>query len=204
MPDDEFMQEPEGDEPNEEGSLAYMADAPEWAVIPPGGNVFANATWLEAGGQYRSLVESVLAYEELEQLRGLSYGVYWRRKSKPQRKGRWGDEPIYASVEIVAPRMVWVAYAEGCETFPRLLIDLHWQHFEDARDEGMYVHADAVRRELHHALSALEVTNDIVSKVAPDVAAFAHTVGRFGLSNPGLVSLQQQFELFNGGIDGSN
>jgi len=200
MPDgDEFMQEPGGDDgppPDEEKALAYLADAPEWAVIPPGGNVFANATWLEAGAQYRALVDRVLAFEEFEALRGLSMGVYWRRKSKPQRKARWGDEPIVATVEIVAPRMTWIAYAEGCETFPRLLIDLHWQWFEERRDEGFYVHADEVARDIHHALSALEVTNDIVSKVQPDVAMFAATVQRYGVVNPGLRKLRQQFALW--------
>lgn len=199
MVDDEFMQEPGGDEgepPDEEKALAYMADAPEWAIIPPGGNVFANATWLEAGPEYRRLVESVLEYEELEQIRSLSYGVYWRRKTKPQRKGRWGDEPIYATVTIVDPRTIWTAYQEGCETFPRLYIDLQWQHLEDARDEGMYVHADMIRRDIHRALMALEVDNDIVRKMPPDVQDFAATVQRFGLSNPGLTNMRAQMALW--------
>lgn len=158
----------------------YLADAPEWAVVPPRNSDFANATWLEANADVRAIVHSVFMFEEFKGLATLDYEVRWRRASKPLRKSRRGDEPIFGTAEVVPPRAIWEAEHQGCETFPRLWIDLHWQNFEDRREVAPhYVHGDEIRAWLHHALSGLDVRNERVYRQQPDVSVFTKTVERF-------------------------
>lgn len=194
---------PEGDRIEELREQEFVERAPDWAVIPPGGAMFANATWLVADSHLRaSLVDTLLGWPEMSQVTTLTYELCWRRNKAPLRKGRWGDMPIYASVEVVPARAVWQAKRDGIENFPRLWIDLHWQHFENLRnpksaeETAGYVHRLLVQRDIHRALAALEVSNDIITRVPPDVSEFNSTVERFGIVTPGLYKMREQLTLW--------
>lgn len=189
----------------------YLApDVPPGYVIPPAGTMFANATWLRAGPDIEALVEELLGFDEFSDLRDLNYVVTWRRQTKPMR----GDEPVFVSADIVAPRMVWEALQLEVPDFPRYLLDLHWSHFDDLRrgrtpgeperqgDEQVggsgasYVHRTTLQQHIHHALMGLSVDNDIVKRRQPDYAGFAATIKRFGQWNLGVVALARQLALW--------
>lgn len=177
----------------------FLADAPDWAVVAPGSALFANATWMPAGGSALAVVREVFAFEEFRDLHHLTYTVNWRRRTKPFLRSRMGDEPLYATVEIVPPRVIWEAHQREDPDFPRLFIDLNWQHWEDALNdaEGMrYIHRGWVQRTLHHALSMLSVQNDLVKRIGPDVQTSIETARRFGAWLPAMNRLRAQLELW--------
>jgi hypothetical protein len=179
--------DPSGPEGEDEATqLRYLADAPQWALVPPRAPEFANATWLAAERAAIALVHEVLAYEEFAPFAAVDIEVRWRRKSKPFHAWR-EPKPMFASVVVVDPRMIWEAEHHGTEDFPRLLVDLHWQHFVDRRSNSpFYVHGDEIKFDVHHALSALAVQNEGFRTVKPDVSGYAETVKRFGKVNVGI------------------
>jgi hypothetical protein len=187
---------PDGDGTDEPIQLAYLADAPEWALVPPRGAEFANATWLEAGRDAVALLHEVLQWEEFAAFAAVDIEVRWRRRSKPFHAWR-EPKPMFASVLVVDPRMIWEALHHGTEDFPRLLVDLHWQHFVDRRSNApFYVHGDEVKFDLHHSLSALAIQNEGFRAVKPDVSGYADTVKRFGKVNIGIRRLARAMMLW--------
>lgn len=184
-------------------------DVPPGYLLPPTGQVFANATWLTASAQVKRLVSEMIEdYDEFSDLRGVAYEVVWRRNGKPM----MSDEmPKFAAADITPPRYVWQAYQDGVENFPLFSVDLFWTHFDDLRrgkrpgereiPEGEqrsaeYVHEKVLQQHIHHALSSLYVDNDIVHRRGPDFSGFAATVKRFGQWNEGVVSLANQLSLW--------
>jgi hypothetical protein len=194
-------EDPSSDHPSDKEArqAAFLAEAPEWAVVAPGGAMFANATWYPAGGEVLQAVREVFAYEEFRDLSVLPYAVRWRRRTKPFLRSKMGDEPLWCTVEIVPPRIVWEALKREDPDFPRLLVDLNWGHWEDALNDstGMrYVHRGWVQRTLHHALSMLELQNDILKRIGPDVQTSLKTAERFGAWLPAMHRLRAQLELW--------
>ncbi len=193
-----------------EGQDSYLAPTvPETYVNPPGETAFANATWMHAGPEVRKLVADVMAYEEFSDLQGMQYSVVWRRKTAPMK----GDDPIFATVEITKARVIWEANQMEVPNFPRFFVDLCWQHFNTLRNGGtpgeredpdgnpetrgaQYVHNGILQQHVHHALSSLSVTNDILGKRAPDFTGWATTVKRFGLWTGGLLVVRRQMSLW--------
>lgn len=188
-------------------------DVPPGTILPPTGTQFANATWMPAGEQIVRIVQRVLGYDEMKEIAELDYDVLWRRNGKPFING----EPVFATVDIAPARWVWQAAQQELLTFPRFVIDLRWPHFDDMRrgkreGEGEsaehvaaaveYVHEQVLERHIHHALMGLDVTNDIVSRKAPDFAGFAKTVERFGLFNGGVTAVVGQGTLWAQRDDG--
>jgi hypothetical protein len=197
-PDDGFEGDEMPEDPGEPGEappsaaddearqLRYLADAPQWALVPPRASVFANATWLEAERPEIALVHEVLQLEEFAPFGPLDIVVRWRRHSKPMHAWRT-PKPNFATILVVDPRMIWEAERAGTESFPRLIVDFHWQHFVDRREVApFYVHGEEVKFDLHHALSSLIVENEAMRKGRPDVSGYAKTIERFGLINTGI------------------
>lgn len=211
MPKSSNLSQFPGPETGEEGQESYLpSTVPEGYIIPPNETQFANATWLEAGPELLKLAEELLQYDEFKEIAHLDYEMVWRRKSHPM----MGDMPIFASVEIVKPRVVWQTYKRGVERFPRYWIDLHWQHFtdlrsgkrpgEDAPDDPQersaeYVHPGILQQHLHHALSKLWIDNDILRPRKPDFMGWAETVKRYGTWNEGIARVRQQLALWPDG-----
>lgn len=170
---------------------------PPGYLNPPSGSQFANATWMHAGGEFKAVVERMLLFEEFDDIRTLPFGVVWRRKSAPTRRG----DPIFASIWVPEERVIW-EMAQREEEFPRYIVDLHWQHFEALRspkEEGAspeFVHRDVLARHVHEALSSLEIDNDILRRVPPDAQVYTSTVRRFGDYTGGVGRIRQQFSLF--------
>lgn len=202
----------EGAEPTGEGTQeAYLADidVPHGYIRSPGETVFANATWMHVGPEIRKLVAEVMRFEEFNDIRGVPFQAVWRRRSKPMR----GFEPIFSSVELVQPRVIWEANQMEMPDFPRYFLDFHWSHFNDLR-EGLepgqkhdpdenpenrspqFVHEKTLQQHIHHALSHLSIENDILGKRSPDFSGFAETVKRYGLWNNGIVVVRRQMSLW--------
>lgn len=188
----------------------YLMDkiGPDY-IQPPGETAFANATWMHAGPEIMKIVDAVMAFDEFNDVRHVPMRVVWRRKTSPMR----GDEPVFASVELVKPRVVWEASQIEVTDFPRYFLDLHWAHFNDLRNGrepgskpdpeenpetrgAQYVHHEVLQQHIHHALSHLYIDNDILSKRQPDFSGFAMTVKRFGLWNRPLLVVRRQMSLW--------
>lgn len=191
---------PDADE--EARQATFLANAPEWAVLPPRNSEFANATWIEVergpnGVDARDVVARVMHFPEFAALNNdFGYEVRWRRASKPTRKSRRGPEPIFVTATPVPPRAIWEAEHQGCESYPRLWIDLHWQHFEDRRTEApFYVHFEEVEAWLHHALMGLEVNNDRIERMPPDSQVFAKTAERYRGYQRGMLEVKRAMML---------
>lgn len=191
---------------------SYLVDqVPPNFVRPPGETAFANATWMHVGPEIQRLVDQVMAFDEFQDIQALDFVTVWRRKTKPMRK----DDPIFASVELVAPRVVWEALQREDTGFPRFFLDLHWAHFNDLRNgrtpgddeaqEGeeapqgvgaQYVHQEVLQQHVHAALSSLDCTNDIVKRVPPEFSGYSKTVMRYGLYSQPLLVLRRQMSLW--------
>lgn len=201
------------DFPTGEGQQdSYLVDqVPPNFVRPPGETAFANATWMHVGPEIQRLVDQVMAFEEFQDIQSLSFVTVWRRKTKPMR----GFEPVFASTELVAPRVVWEANQREDTEFPRFFLDLHWTHFNDLRngrepgaeehEEGeeapegrgaQYVHQTVLQAHIHGALSSIGCTNDIVKKVPPEFIGYSKTVARYGLHTHPLLVLRRQMSLW--------
>lgn len=200
--------EPNG-EPGEGGEQeSYIApDVPQYAILPPTGTMFANATWMQADARIVAIVQKVLGFEEMHDIMGLDYDVVWRRNGKPFRNG----EPIFATVDIAPARWVWQAARQELITFPRYVVDIRWPHFDDMRrgkadgdtdstehlaGSVEYVHEEVLERHIHEALMGLDVTNDIVTRKAPDFAGYAATVKRYGQFSSGLAAIAGQLAMW--------
>lgn len=195
MSDEQTMPDFGGDAGEQDSYLA--PDTPEWAIVPPTGEQFANATWLRAGPEIRALVDEVLNFEEFTDVAALHYEITWRRRSKPTRTNRFDEaDPIFAGVTLVPDRVIWEALQQDCTTFPRFWVDLHWQHFEALREDGQWVHGETVQRDVHAGLSRIDVENDILRTVPPDFTGNASTVKRYGLYSAGVRAVAQQISLW--------
>lgn len=190
--------EPEPDEEAEQ--LSFFASAPEWSIIHPRPEEIANETWMEVDPKITRYIYEMLKWDELAHLSGQDIEICWRRSTTPYRVTRQGKTPVLATVTIVPPRAIWQAIREGCENYPTLWVDLHWQHWELRRkggDDGLrYVHRDEMLREVHRALSAIWVDGTRLSRTQPDVLEFAETVKRFGVHGDGLRALRRQLNLW--------
>lgn len=200
----------EGENPPAEGGEqdSYIPpDVPDYAILPPTGAMFANATWLQADARIAGIVEKVLNFDEMKELLGLDYDVVWRRNGKPFRNG----EPIFATVDIAPARWVWEAAQQELITFPRFVVDIRWPHLDDMRRGKRdgdteetehvaasveYVHELVLERHIHEALMGIDVTNDIVTRKAPEYAGFAKTVARYGQYNSGIAAIAGQLALW--------
>ncbi len=178
------------DRPEGEQGSYLPPDVPEGYVHPPSDEQFANATWLPVGPEIKLLIDEVLGTGDFDELLPLSYFACWRRRTTPKTKD---DEPVFASVEVIAPRILWVAEQSGMEGFPRYFLDLPWQHFQNMREDSTYVHNEMLQQAMHFALCSLAVDNGRVLKEPPDVSTFVKNVARYGLHTEGLRRLQQPF-----------
>lgn len=201
-------------QPDGEGQQdSYLPpDVPPGYVNPPSGTQFANATWLRAGPEIRTLVEGVLDYDEFRDLRDLDYSVVWRRNGTPMLPN---DVPAFATVDIVPARVIWEALQLEERNFPRFIVDLRWTHFDALRrgkspgepegDENQppggrgaeYVHHGVLEQHVHHALMSIYVDNDIIHRRPVDFFGYADTVRRFGSWNAGIAAVRTQLSLFD-------
>jgi hypothetical protein len=86
------------------------------------------------------------------------------------------------------------------ESFPRVLIDIYWGHWEDRRkagDDGLrYIHRVEVEKDIHRALMSLDVREAVIKIVGPDVHEWAATVARFkSVDGVGMRALHRQLRL---------
>lgn len=193
--DDAQTGDPSGPPDDEAVQLKYLADAPEWAVLPPRNADFANATWMKTGREILALVQEVFRLDEFAQFNPVSYEVRWRRASKPTAKTRTKD-PLFVTITVSDPRVMWEAKQHGVEDWPHLLVDLHYQQFEDRRERApFYVHGDEVKAHLHHALSSYVVENERLIRIDPDVVTFTGTVTRYGDWTRGIEEIRRAMML---------
>jgi hypothetical protein len=203
MAEDQPATADENPEAEAEQDSFLATPVPPGFIKPPSDEDFANATWLMAGDdQVHRLLAEVREWEEFESLDGVRIETVWRRKTTPRRRAQAGDaddgDPILATIRRPDAFTLWYA-VQLEETWPQAVLDLHWQHFIDARDKGSYVHEQVLLRDMHHALMTLTYTNDRVGIRAPDWIGFAATVQRFGQYTPGLIAIAKQLALWPSG-----
>ena len=167
-----------------------QGEPPPGYVRPPSGDQFDNATHLVCGPEVDGLIEKVLGYDEFKDLGEFRFGAVWRKKTKPTRAG----VPVYVTVDV-AP-LLWRYLTEGA--CPHYAVNLHWQHFDDLRNESQFVHPETLERHIHAALMTLTVSEELqIGKQAPTVQVFPETVRRYGLHEQPLVQLQGAFDLWH-------
>jgi hypothetical protein len=180
-------------------------DIPDGYVQSPPETAFSNATYLLAESQTVDLVADVLDFEEFDDLRDMAFAVVWRRKSSPTYLLGDGEKmPLFATVELMPRRAVWHAAQLEVLDFPRIIVDLHWQHFADARRDLAFVHEATLKRFVHAGLSAYYVDNDILKRRPYEVQAWVKTVERYGIHDGRLRSLQRALDLWGDPSEGDD
>ena len=167
-------------------------------IKPPALEQFANATYLPAGPEIRKIVERVLKFKELADLRGIEIDVVWRRKGKPM-LGLEEDERRFVAPQIFDPLVHWLAKDREA-TFPALVLNLYWLHFEElseAEEGPTYVAEKNLERHIFMALRVLDVSESgVLSIGSMTFDHIADLVSHYGKATVGLVRLAEQLALW--------